>query len=178
MASNRYEYVKWFEVKDEVMYPNIIVVQIDGRDFGCFSEKHGFEKSNDDKVLNLMNVCANKRHLGMANNKYEYVKCFEVDDEVMYPNIIVVQIDGRDFGSFSEKHGFEKPNDDKALNLINDCAFKTVIPFFFPLEKLDSVIQRFMQFCFEEGNHSLPEASKLVFSGKSEKEAKEILKVL
>ncbi|KAG5611796.1 hypothetical protein H5410_023077 [Solanum commersonii] len=62
----------------------------------------------------------------MANNKYEYVKCFEVEDEVMYPNIIVVQIDGRDFGSFSEKHGFEKPNDDKALNLMNVCAIKVL----------------------------------------------------
>ncbi|KAH0693662.1 hypothetical protein KY285_020759 [Solanum tuberosum] len=62
----------------------------------------------------------------MANSKYEYVKCFEVEDEVMYPNIIVVQIDGRDFGSFSEKHGFEKPNDDKALNLMNACAIKVL----------------------------------------------------
>ncbi|KAH0683250.1 hypothetical protein KY290_021837 [Solanum tuberosum] len=44
----------------------------------------------------------------------------------MYPNIIVVQIDGRDFGSFSEKHGFEKPNDDKALNLMNACAIKVL----------------------------------------------------
>uniref|UniRef100_M0ZZQ9 tRNAHis guanylyltransferase catalytic domain-containing protein n=1 Tax=Solanum tuberosum TaxID=4113 RepID=M0ZZQ9_SOLTU len=75
----------------------------------------------------------------MANSRYEYVKWFEVEDEVRYPNIIVVQIDGRDFGCFSEKHGFEKPNDDKALNLMNACAIK---------------------FCFEEGNHILPETSK------------------
>uniref|UniRef100_M1BVR9 tRNAHis guanylyltransferase catalytic domain-containing protein n=1 Tax=Solanum tuberosum TaxID=4113 RepID=M1BVR9_SOLTU len=26
----------------------------------CFSEKHGFEKPNDDKALNLMNACAIK----------------------------------------------------------------------------------------------------------------------
>ncbi|KAJ8544100.1 hypothetical protein K7X08_028611 [Anisodus acutangulus] len=80
-----------------------------------------------------------KQRLGMANSKYQYVKCFEAEDEVMYPNIVVVQIDGRDFGSFSEKHGFEKPNDEKALNLMNACAIK---------------------FRFEEGNHILPEASK------------------
>nr|XP_009760409.1 PREDICTED: tRNA(His) guanylyltransferase 1-like isoform X2 [Nicotiana sylvestris] len=69
----------------------------------------------------------------MANSKYEYVKCFEAEDEVMYPNIIVVQIDGRDFGSFSEKQGFEKPNDEKALNLMNACAIKV-------LEKFSDVI--------------------------------------
>lgn len=28
--------------------------------------------------------------------------------------------------SFSEKHGFEKPNDDKALNLMNACAIKVL----------------------------------------------------
>ncbi|PHT65661.1 tRNA(His) guanylyltransferase 2, partial [Capsicum annuum] len=65
----------------------------------------------------------------MANSKYEYVKCFEVEDEVMYPNIIVVQIDGRDFGSFSEKHGFEKSNDEKSLNLMNACAIKVLESF-------------------------------------------------
>ncbi|KAK4356134.1 hypothetical protein RND71_025105 [Anisodus tanguticus] len=66
------------------------------------------------------------KHLGMANSKYQYVKCFEAEDEVMYPNIVVVQIDGRDFGSFSEKHGFKKPNDEKALNLMNACAIKVL----------------------------------------------------
>jgi tRNA(His) guanylyltransferase len=33
----------------------------------------------------------------MANSKYEYVKSFEVEDEVMLPNLIVVRINGRDF---------------------------------------------------------------------------------
>lgn len=58
----------------------------------------------------------------MANSKYEYVKSFEVEDEVMPPNLIVVHIDGRDFRRFSEVHEFEKPNDEKALNLMNQCA--------------------------------------------------------
>lgn len=34
----------------------------------------------------------------MANSKYEYVKSFEVEDEVVPPNLIVVRIDGRGFG--------------------------------------------------------------------------------
>lgn len=33
----------------------------------------------------------------MANSKYEYVKSFEVEDEVMFPNLIIIRIHGRDF---------------------------------------------------------------------------------
>ncbi|KAM7259429.1 hypothetical protein ACFE04_015170 [Oxalis oulophora] len=58
----------------------------------------------------------------MANSKYEYVKSFEFEDEIMLPNIIIVKIDGCDFNRFSEVHEFEKPNDDKALELMNKCA--------------------------------------------------------
>ncbi|KAG5529284.1 hypothetical protein RHGRI_029845 [Rhododendron griersonianum] len=58
----------------------------------------------------------------MANSKYEYVKSFEEEDEVMLPNLIVVRIEGLDFRRFSDVHKFEKPNDEKALNLMNTCA--------------------------------------------------------
>ncbi|CDY34497.1 BnaC04g13020D [Brassica napus] len=59
----------------------------------------------------------------MANSKYEYVKSFELEDEVMLPNLILVRIDGRDFSRFSQVHEFEKPNDEAALNLMNSCSF-------------------------------------------------------
>ncbi|XP_017978885.1 PREDICTED: tRNA(His) guanylyltransferase 1 isoform X1 [Theobroma cacao] len=62
----------------------------------------------------------------MANSKYEYVKSFEVEDEVMPPNLIVVRIDGRDFRRFSQVHEFEKPNDKKALDLMNQCAMAVI----------------------------------------------------
>ncbi|CAB4298280.1 unnamed protein product [Prunus armeniaca] len=58
----------------------------------------------------------------MANSKYEYVKSYEVEDEVFLPNFIVVQINGRGFKRFSQVHEFEKPNDEVALNLMNSCA--------------------------------------------------------
>ncbi|KAJ0039900.1 hypothetical protein Pint_26994 [Pistacia integerrima] len=59
----------------------------------------------------------------MANSRYEYVKSFEVEDEVFMPNLMVVRIDGRDFQRwFSQVHEFEKPNDERALNLMNSCA--------------------------------------------------------
>lgn len=58
----------------------------------------------------------------MANSKYEYVKSYEVEDEVFLPSLIVVRIDGRDFRRFSQVRKFEKPNDGVALNLMNSCA--------------------------------------------------------
>ncbi|GAA0175380.1 hypothetical protein LIER_28564 [Lithospermum erythrorhizon] len=59
----------------------------------------------------------------MANSKYQYVKeSFEVVDEVMAPNIIVVRIGGLNFEEFSELHEFVKPNDEQALKLMNECA--------------------------------------------------------
>ncbi|CAI9116713.1 OLC1v1017939C1 [Oldenlandia corymbosa var. corymbosa] len=58
----------------------------------------------------------------MANSKYEYVKSFEVEDEIMFPNLIVVRVDGREFSRFSHVHGFDKPNDERALGLMNACA--------------------------------------------------------
>ncbi|CAN8247649.1 unnamed protein product [Cochlearia groenlandica] len=58
----------------------------------------------------------------MAKSRYEYVKSFESEDEVMFPNLMVVRIDGRDFTTFSKVHYFEKPNDETALYLMNSCS--------------------------------------------------------
>ncbi|KAJ9544816.1 hypothetical protein OSB04_024523 [Centaurea solstitialis] len=58
MANSQYEYVKSFEYEDEMMYPNLIVVRINGRNFERFSEINEFGKPNDERALNLMNCCA------------------------------------------------------------------------------------------------------------------------
>ncbi|KAJ8620990.1 hypothetical protein MRB53_029519 [Persea americana] len=58
----------------------------------------------------------------MANSKYEYVKSFESNDKLMPSTWIVVRIDGHGFKKFSEDHGFDKPNDEQALYLMNACA--------------------------------------------------------
>ncbi|RZC74349.1 hypothetical protein C5167_049829 [Papaver somniferum] len=58
----------------------------------------------------------------MANSKYEYVKSFEVEDKLMPSTWIVLRIDGRHFHQFSDKHEFKKPNDERALELMNACA--------------------------------------------------------
>lgn len=58
----------------------------------------------------------------MANSKYEYVRAFEQPD-VLLPNTwIVVRIDGRGFHKFTTKHNFAKPNDRRALDLMNSAA--------------------------------------------------------
>ncbi|KOM49297.1 hypothetical protein LR48_Vigan08g012400 [Vigna angularis] len=52
----------------------------------------------------------------------EYVRSFEFDSKLMPSTWIVVRIDGCHFHRFSEVHEFVKPNDDRALNLMNLCA--------------------------------------------------------
>ncbi|KAF7863894.1 hypothetical protein EAF04_006859 [Stromatinia cepivora] len=58
----------------------------------------------------------------MANSKYEYVKAFEQPDLLIPNTWIVVRIDGRGFHKFSDKYAFEKPNDKRALDLMNAAA--------------------------------------------------------
>ncbi|MCJ1486149.1 tRNA-His guanylyltransferase [Schaereria dolodes] len=58
----------------------------------------------------------------MANSKFEYVKAFEKDDRLLPSTFIVVRIDGKGFHKLSQKYSFEKPNDRRALDLMNAAA--------------------------------------------------------
>lgn len=58
----------------------------------------------------------------MANSKFEYVRNFEFEDKILPNCWIVVRIDGKSFHKFSDKHHFEKPNDIRALSLMNRAA--------------------------------------------------------
>ncbi|PWY92011.1 tRNA guanylyltransferase [Aspergillus heteromorphus CBS 117.55] len=58
----------------------------------------------------------------MANSKYEYVKSFEQPDLLLPNTWIVVRIDGRGFHKLSDRYGFIKPNDRRALDLMNAAA--------------------------------------------------------
>ena len=65
----------------------------------------------------------------MAQSKYEYTRKFETDDR-MLPNCwIVVRIDGKGFHKFSDAHGFCKPNEKPALDLMNKCASNVISEF-------------------------------------------------
>lgn len=65
----------------------------------------------------------------MANTDFAYVRNFEQPDKIPPSNFIVVRIDGRGFSKFSSKYQFEKPNDVRALNLMNAAATEVVRSF-------------------------------------------------
>ncbi|KAI0882212.1 tRNA guanylyltransferase [Annulohypoxylon maeteangense] len=58
----------------------------------------------------------------MANSRFEYVKQFEQIDHLLPNTWIVVRIDGRGFTKLCAKYNFEKPNDRRALDLMNAAA--------------------------------------------------------
>ncbi|KAF2713675.1 tRNAHis guanylyltransferase [Pleomassaria siparia CBS 279.74] len=58
----------------------------------------------------------------MANSRYEYVRSFELPDVLLANTWIVVRIDGRGFSKFTTKYKFAKPNDRRALDLMNAAA--------------------------------------------------------
>ncbi|KAJ1899246.1 tRNA-histidine guanylyltransferase 1-like, partial [Kickxella alabastrina] len=58
----------------------------------------------------------------MAKSKYEYVRNFEHEDRLLPCTWLVVRIDGQGFTKFTTKHQFTKPNDVRALNLMNRAA--------------------------------------------------------
>ncbi|OCF45660.1 tRNA(His) guanylyltransferase [Kwoniella heveanensis CBS 569] len=62
----------------------------------------------------------------MAKSRFEYVRSYETPDPLIPNTFIVVRIDGRGFHRFSDAHSFEKPNDRRALDLM-DLAAKTVM---------------------------------------------------
>lgn len=62
----------------------------------------------------------------MANSEYEYVRHFEQPDTLPPSNWIIVRIDGRGFSKLSAKYAFAKPNDKRALDLMNAAAVETV----------------------------------------------------
>ncbi|KAI9730750.1 MAG: tRNA-His guanylyltransferase [Cirrosporium novae-zelandiae] len=62
----------------------------------------------------------------MANSQYEYVRNFELSDTLLPDTWIVIRIDGRGFHKLSAKYQFEKPNDRRALGLMNDSAISVL----------------------------------------------------
>ncbi|PSN67134.1 tRNAHis guanylyltransferase, partial [Corynespora cassiicola Philippines] len=54
--------------------------------------------------------------------RYEYVRSFEQPDSLLANTWIVVRIDGRGFTKLTAKYKFVKPNDRRALDLMNVAA--------------------------------------------------------
>ncbi|KAF9790808.1 tRNAHis guanylyltransferase [Thelephora terrestris] len=58
----------------------------------------------------------------MAGSKFAYVRNFELPDPLLQETYIVLRIDGHSFHRFSEDHEFAKPNDVRALQLMDEAA--------------------------------------------------------
>ncbi|CCE85276.1 Piso0_004859 [Millerozyma farinosa CBS 7064] len=65
----------------------------------------------------------------MANSRFEYVKQFERENFLLPDTYIVIRVDGKGFHKFSEKYEFEKPNDERALKVMNQAALKMMESF-------------------------------------------------
>lgn len=62
----------------------------------------------------------------MANSRYQYVKEFERENVLLPETHIVIRVDGKGFHKFSERYDFNKPNDDKALKVMNLAALEVM----------------------------------------------------
>ncbi|KAJ3534522.1 hypothetical protein NMY22_g6887 [Coprinellus aureogranulatus] len=58
----------------------------------------------------------------MANSKYGYVRNFELPDPVLPDTFMLFRLDGHSFHRFSDVHEFQKPNDLRALQLMDHAA--------------------------------------------------------
>ncbi|CUM64159.1 uncharacterized protein PRCAT00001751001 [Priceomyces carsonii] len=65
----------------------------------------------------------------MAHSRFEYVKEFEKENYLLPDTFIVIRVDGKGFHKFSEKYNFQKPNDIRALNVMNRASEKVVRQF-------------------------------------------------
>ncbi|KDQ59148.1 hypothetical protein JAAARDRAFT_154422 [Jaapia argillacea MUCL 33604] len=58
----------------------------------------------------------------MAGSRFAYVKNFELPDRLLPGTFLVLRVDGHSFHRFSTEHGFSKPNDERALCLMDHAA--------------------------------------------------------
>lgn len=65
----------------------------------------------------------------MANSEFGYVRDFETQDALPPSNWIVVRVDGRGFSKMTKKYSFTKPNDRRALDLMNAAAVEVMRSF-------------------------------------------------
>ncbi|XP_056630131.1 probable tRNA(His) guanylyltransferase [Diorhabda sublineata] len=72
--------------------------------------------------INIFRIVKNFHTTAMAKSKFEYVRGFENEDKILPNCWIVVRVDGKGFHKFSTKHNFIKPNDSRALLLMNKAA--------------------------------------------------------
>ncbi|KAG8928954.1 tRNA-His guanylyltransferase [Tulasnella sp. 419] len=65
----------------------------------------------------------------MAATRWAYVKSYELPDPILPNTYMVVRLDGQSFHKFSDAHGFTKPNDIRALELMDRASSKVMESF-------------------------------------------------
>ncbi len=60
----------------------------------------------------------------MSKSKFEYVRNFEQNLSCLKDTYIVIRLDGKNFHNFTKENNFEKPNDKKALEIMNISALE------------------------------------------------------
>lgn len=58
----------------------------------------------------------------MAKSRFEYVKQFERENYLLPDTYLIVRVDGKGFHKFSQEYQFDKPNDARALKVMNLAA--------------------------------------------------------
>ncbi|TFY62927.1 hypothetical protein EVG20_g6527 [Dentipellis fragilis] len=58
----------------------------------------------------------------MAGSRFEYVKGFELPDPLLPGTFLLYRLDGHSFHRLSDVHSFQKPNDERALKLMDHAA--------------------------------------------------------
>lgn len=79
-----------------------------------------------EKLLSVLSFIKTTK---MAKSSFEYVKKFEAEDMLLPNTWIVIRLDGKCFHKFSEDHNFSKPNDLRALDLMNYAAYTVMKEF-------------------------------------------------
>lgn len=65
----------------------------------------------------------------MANSRFEYVKQFERENYLLPETHILIRVDGKGFHKFSTFYEFAKPNDARALGVMNRAALSMMEQF-------------------------------------------------
>lgn len=78
------------------------------------------------QILNSIILQNFFRRMQTLTEEFRYFKTFEKNEYCLPNSWIVVRLDGKGFSRFTEIHGFDKPNDVRALELMNRAAAKVM----------------------------------------------------
>lgn len=82
--------------------------------------------SSSESTPSLLSTLHLSKSVKLAGSRYAYTRAFELPDPLLPTTFFVIRLDGKGFHGFSKAHDFDKPNDIKALELMNAAAKRTM----------------------------------------------------